>query len=255
MDVLGAAAAPADDDNDPAGDDNDLPEHARHLVGESILEDLPGPSGGDTQEPLAFLRRMAAATANADDAATAPTAAAASAEPLLGSAARPLDHPATGQEQPLSEFATDGMLTMAFAHLLPFATGDPTYCVGRTSEVSFRDGAAFVMSYKDRRFARDPRFPLYLYNRVIRHSALTQARFFLSGGHAGHLTMPEIQRQLDGPDKGAFLAAQMQSYMGNIPGSAQSHVRARYNAEALMNERGVPTVFLTMRCAWCCLPR
>lgn len=82
----------------------------------------------------------------------------------------PLDWPTISGE-PLNEFQTEGLASMAFPTLFPYGKGDPT-CKSRPCQVKLADGFKHLIRYADRspeglirwRFASHPRFPYWAGN-------------------------------------------------------------------------------------------
>ena len=87
----------------------------------------------------------------------------------------PLDWPANDGD-PINEFRTEGLASMAFPTLFPYGKGDPTKRT-RLREVSSTDGFKHLIKYADLstdgmftwRFASHPRFPYWALNMKQRH--------------------------------------------------------------------------------------
>jgi hypothetical protein len=62
----------------------------------------------------------------------------------------------TVSDQPLNEFQTSGLMSLAFPHLFPTGAGD--YSASRLRDIQIGDYVKHLMKYKDGRFRKDDRF-------------------------------------------------------------------------------------------------
>lgn len=165
-----------------------------------------------------------------------------------GSQAAPVPHahfPPLGVD-PVDEFSLDGIASLAFPTLFPFGTGDPTSRV-RLRKVEETDAVSWLLRYRDRRFAQHARFIFFMYNRILRHQALGQARFYIrSHPNDAHLTRAELKRKLDSA-QGGVLLSRISRYVANIKASPAWWSRRKQEVDALFEAKGPPTVFFTFR--------
>jgi hypothetical protein len=89
-------------------------------------------------------------------------------------------------KNPLNEFETSGILTLAFPKLFPLGLADPTNKI-RQEFVTETEGYKHLIKYccKDSKnnlyypFAQHPRFLFYVSDRLRRHRTLTQSKVYL----------------------------------------------------------------------------
>lgn len=94
----------------------------------------------------------------------------------------PLDWP-TISRQPVNEFQTPGLATMAFPTLFPYGKGDPTI-KDHEIEVTLADSFKHLMRYADTtpeglprwQFSSHPRFPYWVLNMKQRQQLLSQSK-------------------------------------------------------------------------------
>lgn len=164
-----------------------------------------------------------------------------------------LSYPALGDE-PVGEFDCNGLAGLCFPCLFPRGLGDPTDRI-RMQKVEERDAMSWLLRFRDRRFARHSRFVFFMYNRLLRHQAMGQARFFVKT-HPGeaHLTRAELKAKLQSNTAGVLLS-RMSRYVANIKGSEAWWGRRKLEVDALFETKGPPTVFFTFRCVMACALR
>jgi hypothetical protein len=78
---------------------------------------------------------------------------------------------------PLSEFKTPGLLSMAFPHLYPTGSGD--FFGSRATHVSFQQYINHLMRFHDGRFAEDPRWRYVVFNMLCRRRVNDISRVFI----------------------------------------------------------------------------
>lgn len=116
----------------------------------------------------------------------------------------PIDWPDV-DEQPINEFRTPGLATMAFPTLFPYGCGDPTN-PGRYYNITLTEGFKHLIKYGEKtshndlhwRFANHPRFLYWALNMKLRHQLLSQAKVYLSQNPGdASLTMEELRTMVD----------------------------------------------------------
>jgi hypothetical protein len=179
--------------------------------------------------------------------APAPAAPAPPPALALGSAANPIAWPRISSV-PFDEFATPGILAMAFPTLFPDGRGDPSD-LARLVGVPFSDGVEHLMKFRDGRFIRHRRFAFYCINRILRHQALNQSRFLIrSRPGDAHLSAEELRaKHANGELKSLF--DNVYRLAGNLRGTDAYWARRQAELLSLFEYRGPPTVFVTFTCA------
>ena len=167
----------------------------------------------------------------------------------------PLDWP-SNDDDPINEFRTEGLATMAFPTLFPYGKGDPTKKT-RLREVSLTEGFKHLIKYVDRstvgtfswRFASHPRFPYWALNMKQRHQLLSQARIYLTQNpEDSNLTIEEL-RQMVGQMSANQLMNRLQRYVAKIQGTKQYWYQRYQELKALITQKGAPTFFFTFSAA------
>lgn len=167
----------------------------------------------------------------------------------------PLDWPTISGE-PLNEFRTEGLASMAFPALFPYAKGDPT-CKARVHEVKLADGFKHLIRYGDNspdsrlrwRFASHPRFPYWALNMRQRHQLLSQARIYLQHNPTdAHLTVEEL-RAMVGQFSAEHLMKRIQRYAAKLLGSNPYWFQRYLELRSLFEQKGPATFFWTVSSA------
>ena len=167
----------------------------------------------------------------------------------------PLDWPVNDGD-PINEFCTEVLATMAFPTLFPYGKGDPTKCT-RLREVSLTDGFKHLIKYADLstdgtftwRFASHPRFPYWALNMKQVHELLSQARIYLTQNpEDANLTTEEL-RQMVGQMTANHLMNRVQHYVAKIQGTKQYWHQRYQELKALITQKGAPTFFFTVSAA------
>jgi hypothetical protein len=79
---------------------------------------------------------------------------------------------------PLSEYATDGLFTMAFPTLFPL--GKAEYFSPRQKRLELYKWAKHLIRYRDSQFATHPCFCFFALNLIFRHHAMSRGKFLFS---------------------------------------------------------------------------
>ncbi len=168
----------------------------------------------------------------------------------------PLDWP-TIAGQPINEFQTSLLATLAFPTLFPHGTGDPTNS-GRQREVTLTDGFKHLIKYGECstndttiqwRFASHPRFPYWALDMKQRHQLLSQAKVYLHQHPADANLTIEALRDMVGTLNAQQLMNRLQRYAAKIQGSNQYWYQRYQELRALLEQKGSPTFFWTVSAA------
>ena len=167
----------------------------------------------------------------------------------------PLDWPSNDGD-PISEFRTEGLASMAFPTLCPYVKGHPTKCA-RLREVSLTEGFKHLVKYADVstnetftwQFASHPRFPYWALNMKQRHQLLSQARiYFTQNLEDANLTTEEL-RHMVGQMSANQLMNRVQRYVVKIRGTKQYWYQRYQELKGLISQKGAPTFFFTFSAA------
>lgn len=155
---------------------------------------------------------------------------------------------------PLSEFSTPYLGSMAFPTLFPLGAGDP-WALSRHSDATsqlmkFRHLLRYAEHFNEKlecRFAQHPRFVLWLYNIHYRHRTLSQGDIYLKQNpEDANLTMEEIQELLRTNDHQNSVLKKIRHYMATIPGSPSYWHNVSCDLRAIIDSKGPPHVFFTL---------
>ena len=157
--------------------------------------------------------------------------------------------------EPLSEFKTPFLATLAFPSLFPSSAGDPTN-PSLMRDVKFGEKIKHLLKFGELengnwvyRFARHPRFAYWALNMIQRKQALGQAAFFIKQNPSeAHLTREELQN-LSNDGMGNTLISKISRYVGNITGTNSYWRKVRDDLKAIITHVGAPTFFFTFSSA------
>ena len=157
--------------------------------------------------------------------------------------------------EPLSEFKTPFLATLAFPSLFPSSAGDPTN-PSLMRDVKFGEKIKHLLKFGELengnwvyRFARHPRFAYWALNMIQRKQALGQAAFFIKQNPSeAHLTGEELQN-LSNDGMGNTLISKISRYVGNITGTNSYWRKVRDDLKAIITHVGAPTFFFTFSSA------
>ena len=158
-------------------------------------------------------------------------------------------------EQPLNEFNTPYLATMAFPTPFPDGKGDPTN-PSLLRDVSFSEKIKHLIKYAERtgdnwtyHFATHPRFTYWALNMMQRTRTLGQCQIFLKQNpDEAHLNFDELKEIAESGDP-AHLMAKMSHYVANISGTNAYWHKAKEDLKAIINHVGAPTLFFTFSAA------
>ena len=132
----------------------------------------------------------------------------------------------TVEDDPLNEYTTPFLATLAFPTLFPDGNGDPSN-QSLKRDVSFVSRIQHLLKYAECindkfnfRFASHPRFSYRAPNLIQRKRTLQQSSVFLkqNPGEA-HLTLEELQNMAKNNTSKSFIT-KLSRYVGNITGSS-----------------------------------
>ena len=156
----------------------------------------------------------------------------------------------TVDNEPLNEYATPFLATLAFPTLFPDGKGDPPNPSLRR-DVPLAERVKHLLRFGENRdgkwvyrFASHPRFAYWALNMNQRKRILQQTGIFLkqNPGEA-HLTMEELQQMAADNNSNVFLS-KLSRYLSNITGSNAYWHKAKEDLKAIITHVGAPTFFL-----------
>lgn len=150
---------------------------------------------------------------------------------------------------------------MSFPTLFPDGKGDPTNnALLRDTSDSITDAFASKLKHLIKfgekidgkwvyRFASHPRFGYWAYNMLYRRRILGQGSYFLKQNPAEAKLSIEDLRQMLQSNSYDTLMSKLMHYAKNVSGTNAYWNQARENLKAIINQKGVPTIFWTLSCA------
>ena len=172
---------------------------------------------------------------------------------LLGS--NSMEWPVDENAEPLNEYNTPFLATMAFPTLFPDGKGDPTN-VELVRDIPMQEKIKHLVKYGELlhdqffyRFASHPRFAYWALNMIQRNRILQQCGIFLkqNPGEA-HLSFEELQEMAQN-NSSKELMTKVSRYVGNITGSNGYWHKVREELKAIILTKGSPTIFFTFSSA------
>ena len=167
---------------------------------------------------------------------------------------QPIEWP-TVTDEPLNEYQTPFLATMAFPSLFPDGRADPTN-QAILSDVPLQERIKHLIKFGEivdgkwvYRFASHPRFSYWALNMLLRKRTLEQTGIFLkqNPGEA-HLTIDELREMAENNDVSVFMS-KISRYVGNIAGTNAYWHKVREDLKAIITNVGAPTVFFTFSSA------
>lgn len=165
-----------------------------------------------------------------------------------------MNWPSLGDE-PLNEYSTPFLSTMAFPSLFPDSRGDPTNpCL--LHNVTFSSKVQHLIKFAEKndnkwvyRFASHPRFSYWALDMIQRRRALQQSAIFLKKNPAeAHLTIDQLKDMANANDSYTF-KSKLSRYVGNVTGSPSYWFKIREDLKAIISQKGAPTIFFTFSAA------
>ena len=163
---------------------------------------------------------------------------------------QPIEWP-TVTDEPLNEYQTPFLATMAFPSLFPDGRADPTN-QALLSDVPLQERIKHLIKFGEivdgkwvYRFASHPRFSYWALNMLLRKRTLEQTGIFLkqNPGEA-HLTIDELREMAENNDVSVFMS-KISRYVGNMAGTNAYWHKVREDLKAIITNVGAPTVFFT----------
>ncbi|XP_074596305.1 uncharacterized protein LOC141851459 [Brevipalpus obovatus] len=145
---------------------------------------------------------------------------------------------------PINEFSEEGYIVKAFPTLFP--TGKADFLAHRDVALTLDQYFKYLLMYKDKRFARDPRFRFFAMNTVMRRAALSTANVFIRRNALENLNVADLSLRLQ-QDPG-FINQLM------VYSASQRSTRAYWRQRCsellkMIDQIGLPDVFLTLSAA------
>jgi len=161
----------------------------------------------------------------------------------------------TVDSEPLNEYLTPFLATLAFPALFPDGRGDPTN-PSLYQNIPFGDRIKHLLKYAEKKdgkwkyhFATHPRFAYWALNMIQMKQILQQTGIFLkqNPGEA-HLTTEELQQMAANNNTDAFLS-KISRYLSNVTGSNAYWYKAKEDLKAIISHAGPPTFIFTFSSA------
>ena len=158
-------------------------------------------------------------------------------------------------KQPLNEYDTPFLATLAFPTLFPDGKGDPTN-LSLLKDIPLGEKVKHLIKFAENvngkwiyRFASHPRFAYWALNMIQRKRVLQQSAIFLkqNPGEA-HLTVDELRELAASNNSNTFLS-KISRYVANIVGSDAYWFKVREDLKAIVTTVGTPTLFFTFSSA------
>ena len=156
---------------------------------------------------------------------------------------------------PVNEYTTHFLATMAFSTLFPDGKGDPTNpCLLR--DVPFCNRIQHLLKFAEKvdeswfyRFASHLRFSYWALDMIHRRRTLQQSTIFLKQNPGqSHLTLEELREMVTNNTISSFMS-KLSRYVSNVTGSVAYWHRVREDLKAIIDNKGVPTNFFTFSVA------
>ena len=175
----------------------------------------------------------------------------------FGTEENPIEWPEAGEN--LNDFDTPNLQAMAFPALFPFGRGDVTMKDRRTG-VKLTESNKHLLKYAifDRAknlwwypFATDKRWMHWAQNTAERHRCQGQRGVYLDKtSEDANITEDELRLLVEKNDDGLKqLISRMQKFNSNVTGSAAYFYKKRCELEALIDAKGMPTMWFTLSAA------
>ena len=161
----------------------------------------------------------------------------------------------TVDNEPMNEYLTPFLATLAFPTLFPDGKGDPTNPSLRR-DIPLGERVKHLLKFGENkngkwvyRFATHPRFAYWALNMIQRKRILQQTGMFLkqNPGEA-HLTAEEL-RQMAASNNTSVFISKISRYLSNITGSDAYWQKAKEELKAVIAHAGAPTFFFTFSSA------
>lgn len=165
-------------------------------------------------------------------------------------------------DQPVNEFNTQYLATMAFPTLFPDGRGDPTnnaiireIASGELNSFAYKikhllKFAENIDGQWEFRFAKHPRFAYWAFNMLYRRRILSRGNLYVKR-NPGQLdfTLEDFNEMLQNRSSCSSFMSKIFYYTKEITGSKSYWNRIRQELTATIEQVGVPTVFFTLSMA------
>ena len=159
----------------------------------------------------------------------------------------------TSKPDPLNEYTTVDLASMAFPCLFPYGKADPFGIHSRHAEVSFLLKVRHLFNYMEVingenvfRFARHTRFVLWIANIGYRHAVMDQGDVYLKQNpEDSNLTVEDLKILIENPVGLRELLKNMNRYTANIPGTGPYWMSALKDLESIIQCLGGPHLYFT----------
>ena len=166
-----------------------------------------------------------------------------------------LEWPLIDESNPLNEYLTPFLATLAFPTLFPDGRGDPTD-PALVRNVTFHDRVKHLIKFGEYidgkliyRFANHPRFAYWALNMIQRKRVLEQGSVFLKQNpNEAHLTIDELREMAENNNSNQLMS-KLTRYVGNIPGTNAYWHRVKEDLKAIVTHEGAGTIFFTFSSA------
>ena len=158
-------------------------------------------------------------------------------------------------EEPLSDYNTAFLASMAFPTLFPKAGGDPFGVYANSSQKTQLAKLQHLLMYGEcdsdgslySRFAAHPRFVLWAFNITYRHRTLSQGDIYLKQNPGdANLTIDQLKALTENNHKGSHVIDNIRRYMANIPGTPSYWYQVNGKLKAIIESKGPPQVWFTL---------
>lgn len=163
---------------------------------------------------------------------------------------------------PINEYSNPKLLMSLYPMLFPYGVGGIEDYTKPTS-ISFEKHIQYLLTYADRRFERNHSFIFIVFNILQKRATCREAKILISRPYFGEtasiindLTVKDIENVLDNITKNSHskqkdnklqkLMQQIKTVGGKIKGSNYSRAKCRNEIHAVIYERGLPNIFITI---------
>ena len=154
-------------------------------------------------------------------------------------------------DQPLNEYQTPFLATLAFPTLFPDSKRDPTN-PSLVKDITLGEKVKHLIKFGEKisgkwvyRFSSHPRFSYWAFNMIQRKRSLQQSGIFLKQNPSeAHLSINEL-RELAASDDSKALFSKISRYVVNIAGSNAYWYKIREDLKAIVTTVDTPTIFFT----------
>ena len=164
-----------------------------------------------------------------------------------------LNYPPRSKEEPLNEYNTVNLASMAFPCLFPYGKADPFGVHPRFEEVSILLKVRHLLNYMEVingecvfRFARHTRFVLWIANIIHRHLIMAQGEIYIKQKpEDANLTIDDLKVLINDAEGVAALKKNMNRYVANLPGTGPYWQSALKDLESIIECLGGPHIYFT----------